>query len=614
MTGRALPIAMTVLIALVSTVCVMLTQNPQQPVPPAHAWLLGQAPTERFVKDQAGDWTATVQGSPAVSKNPQALQFRGGADALVIGARQARIKGKEITLAAWVRIDAGARKGGIIGQIQDNLYAGKGASLGYDSLGFRFGLAAQSTGQADGTMTWIRSSAGLNPGKWTHVAATYDGATMKLFVDGILEGSSQSQSGAIIPADAPLTIGGYIDADERVPFVGAIHSAGIYEKALSGEALLAMVESGKALKTVESGPTGVWFVVAPYLQYPTTNSISIAWETSAPVVGRVEYGLATPLGNKATTPVGTMHTVTLGDLKPGTPYFYRVVCDDPAGGEVASQILSFQTDAGPGSPFVFATIGDTQKNPRITGQVATRALENRPAFILHMGDVVDNGSDKSEWVNELFRPCQELFGRVPVIPCIGNHERNHKFYYQYFALPEPEYYYSFRYGDAEFFSIDSNKMLLPNSEQYRWLDKALAESKAKWKFCFHHHPAYSSDSDDYGDSFSGKVSTLGAANPRQLLPIVEKYNVDMVLNGHVHLYERTHPIRAGKVNHKDGVVHLTTGGGGGGLENFVPHSSWIKAVGRVDYHTCLIQVDATSIHLKAYDKDGILFDTWSKTK
>jgi hypothetical protein len=245
MTGRALPIAMTVLIALVSTVCIMLTQNPQQPVPPAHAWLLGQEPTERFVKDQAGDWTATVQGSPAVSKNPQALQFRGGADALVIGARQARIKGKEITLAAWVRIDAGARKGGIIGQIQDNLYAGKGASLGYDSLGFRFGLAAQSTGQADGTMTWIRSSAGLNPGKWTHVAATYDGVTMKLFVDGILEGSSQSQSGAIIPADAPLTIGGYIDADERVPFVGAIHSAGIYEKALSGEALLAMVESGK---------------------------------------------------------------------------------------------------------------------------------------------------------------------------------------------------------------------------------------------------------------------------------------------------------------------------------------------------------------------------------
>ena len=56
------------------------------------------------------------------------------------------------------------------------------------------------------------------------------------------------------------------------------------------------------------------------------------------------------------------------------------------------------------------------------------------------------------------------------------------------------------------------------------------------------------------------------------------------------------------------------GCGGGGLENFVPHSSWIKAAGRVDYHTCIFQVDGRSIHLKAFDKDGILFDTWSRSK
>lgn len=609
--------AFSLLLAAFSFVLACWLALPPVPNPihkPIHAWMLGKAPNDRIVADEAGDWSATIQGSPAVSAKPTAMQFRGGADALLVASKQARIRGKELTLAAWVRIDAGARKGGIIGQIQDNRYAGKGLSLGYDSLGFRFGLAAQSTGQADGTMTWLRSSVGLNTGKWTHVAATYDGTTMRLFVDGILEGTSQAQSGPIIPADAPLTIGGYVDSDEWVPFVGAIHSAELFDKALPGDAIMSLVESGQFLKSIEGGPTAAWFVVAPYLQYPTTHSISIAWETSVPVVGRVEYGLTTPLGNQVATPAGTMHVATINDLKPGTPYYYRVVCDDPAGGEVASTVLSFQTDAGPGSPFVFATIGDTQKNPRVTGQVATRALENRPAFILHLGDVVDNGSDKTEWVNELFRPCQELFGRVPVIPCIGNHERNHKYYYQYFVLPEPEYYYSFRYGDAEFFCIDSNKVLLPISEQYRWLDKALAASTAKWKFCFHHHPAYSSDSDDYGNTFSGKISAYGGMNPRQLLPLVEKYNVDMVLNGHVHLYERTHPIRGGKVDHKSGVVHLTTGGGGGKLENFVPHSSWIKAAGRVDYHMCLVQVDSQSVHLKAYDKDGILFDTWSKTK
>ncbi|MFM7109902.1 MAG: LamG-like jellyroll fold domain-containing protein [Planctomycetota bacterium] len=581
---------------------------------PGHSWLFAEKPKASSVRDENGDWMGMIQGAPVHSAESGSLQFRGGTDAILIGGRGARLKGQAITLSTWVRMDAGARKGGIIGQVQDNRYGGKGISLGYDVAGFRMGLAANGSGQNDGTITWLRSSSGLNTGKWTHVACTYDGTTMRLFVDGNVEAASVAQSGPIIPANSPLIIGGYADDDERVPFIGAIHSASIYEQALSPEEVNGLFEAGKAIKANSSAPQGAWYVVAPYLQYPTTDSIMVAWETSRPVAGRVEYGLSTPLSGKVPFQAGTMQTVKIDGLKPGGSYFYRIVCEDPSGGELASPLLSFQTDSGPGSPFVFATIGDTQRNPRITGQVATRAMENRPAFVLHAGDVVDNGSDKSEWVNDLFRPCQELFGRIPVIPCIGNHERNHAFYYQYFALPEPEYHYQFTFGDADFFSIDSNKSLIPGSAQYNWLEKALASSKSKWKFCFHHHPAYSSDSDDYGDTFSGKPSTLGGANPRHLLPLYEKHAVDMVINGHVHLYERTHPIKGGKVDLKDGIVHLTTGGGGGGLENFVPHSSWIKAVGRVDYHTCIIQVDPKAIHLKAYDKDGILFDTWMKSK
>ena len=580
---------------------------------PNHAWCFdGKA--KGTLEDLHGDWVATVQGAPMASSAPDSLQFRGGSDSVVVGGRGSRLKGNAITLAAWVRVDAGARKGGIIGQIQDNRYGGKGVSLGYDIAGFRMGLAGQGTGQNDGTITWLRSTSGLNPGKWTHVAATYDGTTMRLFVDGAQEASSTAQSGPIIPASAPMLIGGYADDDERVPFIGAIHSSEVYEAALDPAEIQRLFEQKKSLKSAVTAPQAAWFVVAPYLQYPTGDSIVISWETSKEAPGRVEYGTGVPFKDKVAVNPGTMQAAKLTGLKPGTSYFYRVVCDDPAGGELTSPILSFQTDPGPGSPFVFATIGDTQRNPRITGQVATRALENRPAFVIHVGDVVDNGPDKAEWVNELFRPCQELFGRIPVLPCIGNHERNHKFYYQYFSLPEPEYHYSFRYGDAEFFSIDSNKPLGPGTTQHLWLDKALAESKAKWKICFHHHPAYSSDSDDYGDTFAGKPSRLGDANPRQLLPVYERHGVDLVLNGHVHLYERTHPIRDGKVDLKDGIVHLTTGGGGGGLENFVPHSSWIKAAGRVDYHTCIFQVDGRSIHLKAFDKDGILFDTWSRSK
>ena len=609
---RFIPATITIGALFFGIFCLFFSNQPQLKKP-SHAWRFAGKP-KSICEDIHGDWAGTVQGAPAFSSAPESWQFRGGSDAVVVGGRSSRLKGNAITLTAWVRVDAGARKGGIIGQIQDNRYGGKGISLGYDVAGFRMGLAGQGSGQNDGTLTWLRSSSGLNPGKWTHVAATYDGTTMRLFVDGIPEASSTAQSGPIIPAGAPMLIGGYADDDERVPFIGAIHSAEVYEAALDPAEIQGLFEAGKSIKSNAVTPQAAWFVVAPYLQYPTGESIVISWETSKEVSGRVEYGTTTPFKDKVSVNAGTMQAAKLTGLKPGTAYYYRVVCDDPAGGELASPVLSFQTDPGPGSPFVFATIGDTQRNPRITGQVATRALENRPAFVVHVGDVVDNGPDKAEWVNELFRPCQELFGRIPVLPCIGNHERNHKFYYQYFSLPEPEYHYSFRYGDAEFFSLDSNKPLGPGTLQYAWLENALAKSKAKWKICFHHHPAYSSDSDDYGDTFAGKPSRLGDSNPRQLLPIYEKNGVDMVLNGHIHLYERTHPIKDGKIDLKDGIVHLTTGGGGGGLENFVPHSSWIKAAGRVDYHTCIFQVDGQSIQLKAFDKDGILFDTWSKSK
>lgn len=593
-------------------ICMFFSNQPQLKKP-KHAWRF-DGNGKGTLGDLNGDWVTNVQGNPVFSSATKSWQFRGGSDAVVVGGRGSLLKGQAITLAAWVRMDAGARKGGIIGQIQDNRYGGKGVSLGYDVAGFRMGLAGQGSGQNDGTITWLRSSSGLNPGKWTHVAATYDGATMRLFVDGEPEASSSAQSGPIIPAGAPMLIGGYADDDERVPFIGAIHSAEVYEAALDSAEIQGLFEAGKSLKSTEPAPQAPWFVVAPYLQYPTGDSIIVSWETSKEVSGRVEYGTTAPFKDKVSVRSGTIQAAKLTGLKAGTSYYYKVVCDDPAGVELVSPLMSFQTDPGPGAPFVFATIGDTQRNPRITGQVATRALENRPAFVVHVGDVVDNGADKAEWVNELFRPCQELFGRIPVLPCIGNHERNHKFYYQYFSLPEPEYHYSFRYGNAEFFSIDSNKPLGPGSPQHLWLDKALAGSNAKWKICFHHHPAYSSDSDDYGDTFNGKQSRFGDPNPRQLLTLYERHGVDLVLNGHVHLYERTHPIRGGMVDLKDGIVHITTGGGGGGLENFVPHSSWIKAAGRVDYHTCLFQVDGQSIHLKAFDKDGILFDTWSKSK
>ncbi|WP_390891116.1 metallophosphoesterase [Gemmata palustris] len=61
----------------------------------------------------------------------------------------------------------------------------------------------------------------------------------------------------------------------------------------------------------------------------------------------------------------------------------------------------------------------------MTGKVAKLMWERRPNFVVHCGDVVDDGASKAQWTGDLFKPCSELFSRVTVFPCIGNHEKDH---------------------------------------------------------------------------------------------------------------------------------------------------------------------------------------------
>jgi 3',5'-cyclic AMP phosphodiesterase CpdA len=200
---------------------------------------------------------------------------------------------------------------------------------------------------------------------------------------------------------------------------------------------------------------------------------------------------------------------------------------------------------------------------------------------------------------------------------MGNHEKNHAHYYKYFALPKPEYYYSYKYGNAEFFVLDTNTnrtaSFAPGGEQYVWLDKALASSEAKWKICYHHHPAYSSDDDDFGNSWKGPT-TSGDLRVRNLVKLYEKHNVDVVFNGHIHVYERTWPIRAGKVDQKMGVTYVTSGGGGGKLENFAPTPAFFKQEFRSDYHFCYVTIHKGTFHFKAFDHEGRLFDQFALKK
>jgi hypothetical protein len=233
------------------------------------------------------------------------------------------------------------------------------------------------------------------------------------------------------------------------------------------------------------------------------------------------------------------------------------------------------------------------------------------------GDLVDDGPVKNQWVNEFFASMNPLFSRVCFYPVLGNHERDANHYYRYMDLPPPEYYYSFQYGNAMFFMLDSNKKVDPESEQYQWLEKQLQELEKKeqagesdivWKFVSYHHPSYSSDEDDYGNLWKGK-STWGDMRIRPLTKLFDRYRMDVVWNGHIHSYERTWPIRDGVTTEENGTVYVVAGGGGGGLEQAGPIRPPFQNNVKRGHHFVFVAINGKTLELKSYDLEGRLFDT-----
>lgn len=364
------------------------------------------------------------------------------------------------------------------------------------------------------------------------------------------------------------------------------------------------------------------FLVQPYLQFSTQQGMYVLWETKEPASTLVQFGEARSNVEKAVLDrevrlEGTrlMHEVLLDNLKPETNYFWQVTTLTQSGERIQTPVYTFKTAVKDSSAYLFGLVGDTQRNNRTPwawGKIAEKLWQDRPNFVVHAGDVVDQGLDKNDWIDNFFPNGQILMSRVPVYTVLGNHEQDAPYYYQYMVAPAPEYYYTFKYGNAQFFMIDSNRDLKEGSEQYNWLEWELAKSTATWKIAVHHHPPYSSDSDDHGNT-SQELSTLGT-EARNLVPLYERYGLDFCLFGHTHLYERSWPLKENRINMKDGVVYINSGGAGGGLEEFAPTRSWFTTDLQIVHHYCTFAIFENNLVFKAIDHEGRLFDTFQMQK
>ena len=563
----------------------------------------------------------TIRGKAAIDTQDGrgCLRIDGRSAMLIAGSLHDSMKylpQQHVTVSAWVAVDRPREWGGIVSAIQDNGNAEKGWLLGYNRSKFYFGVSSEGADDGDGKLTYLSGKTTYERGRLYHVVGVYDGDKMQLYVNGQLDAESQDQSGSILyPDHGEFVLGAYKDDNEEYSHVGRLHEVTIYDEAATAKWVAQKFELSKELAmqpaTLSQATGDLAFEIAPYLQYVTDTSIYIRWKTNQPAKSIVRYGATADVEQQQTsTTEAQIHEVQLTGLEPNTQYFYQATSESPTG-QVAGEILTFQTACGPETPFAFAIISDTQSNPKVAKQVAEMAWSQRPSFLVHPGDLVGTGKNLNDWTKEFFPSMNPLISRVCIFPVLGNHEQDAKFYYDYMSLPDPEYYYSFNYGNAEFFMVDSNRKLGPGTPQYKWLEKKLAASKATWKFVSHHHPPYSSDENDYGDLWSTNRSTRGDLRIRKTCPLYDKYGVDIVWNGHIHSYERTWPLKDDRPvmdGSGNGTIYMITGGGGGGLETPGPYRPYFQNNVKRGHHYCMAYVNGRVFELKAFDLEGRLFD------
>ena len=362
------------------------------------------------------------------------------------------------------------------------------------------------------------------------------------------------------------------------------------------------------------------FIVEPYILDISEKSFKVAWETSEPSTGAIylaksEYNILKPelkITAFENAPVN-LHRLTVDGVTANELHFYQVVNIDERGDTLKGPLTHITTPNYNQSAISFSVVGDTQGNPVVWGRIAQLISEETSQFIIHVGDLVQYGPNKDDWTDEFFKPAKDLLSYTPLYPAIGNHEMNDDKFYQYYGLPMDNAFYSLKKGELRIFIVDTNKDILPGSEQYRKLEQLLASSKEQWKIVVHHHPLFTSDKYSYRSSLMA-TSTKGDPNISHLKNLYEIYGVDLTLSGHVHGYERTWPIMKNHIDEENGITHIVTGGGGGRFKEIPYDNSWFAAKAKHITHFLNVQITRNKLQVEVIDTTGKIFDIWEKEK
>ena len=217
-----------------------------------------------------------------------------------------------------------------------------------------------------------------------------------------------------------------------------------------------------------------------------------------------------------------------------------------------------------------ADCGSFSNNGGIHAEATAKLIDGMPeAMVFTAGDDAYFNGTAAEF-NNCYGPRWGRF-KNRTFPSAGNHEYDPPTfgvpYFDYFGGRAGERgagFYSFTLGNWHIVSINSNIDVSPGSEQVRWLTNDLAANKnsdtARCTLAYWHHPLFTSG-----------PSAGSNGRMRNVWNVLYEYGVDVVVNGHDHLYERFRPQDpTGRADTPTGITEYVVGTGGVLLYPFGP--------------------------------------------
>ena len=230
--------------------------------------------------------------------------------------------------------------------------------------------------------------------------------------------------------------------------------------------------------------------------------------------------------------------VTIDSLQPGSKYSYRVTT---AGKQSREYRFAMPDVDEPARRFLF--FGDVQDNiGGQSGEWFAKLYRQYPDvdFWACAGDLIERPIE-TYW-NYLYQSADTILATMPLLNSTGNHDYLKGLY----LTIDPRWRHTFVYPcngaktaigisyyidmpGMRFIVLDTNGIqdCVTITTRYQWLKRVLASAGDKWKVVMWHHPAY-----------SVRSSRINLPVRNTFVPLLERYGVHLVLQGHEHGFMR----------------------------------------------------------------------------